>query len=124
MRFILFITILVNSALATAQVAEFTFSDANLRLPKTKEGVLLQFEYPFTNSGKAPLVITEIKVQCSCTTFEFPKEPIPPGGKGVIKVNFDTKGKIGYQDRILQVFANTRKSPFELRFRVMIDNKK
>lgn len=124
MRLILFFAILLNSALATAQVAEFTFTDANLRLPKTKEGVLLQFEYPFTNSGTAPLVISEIKVQCSCTRFEFPKDPIAPGEKGVIKVSFDTKGKIGYQDRILQVFANTKKSPVELRFRVMIDNKK
>lgn len=124
MRLILFLILLLNSALASAQVAEFSFSDPNLRLPKTPEGKVLTFEYPFTNKGTAPLVISEIKVQCTCTKFEFPKEPVMPGASGVIKVTFDTNGKIGYQDRILQVFANTKKSPYELRFRVMVDNKK
>ncbi|MBX7094611.1 MAG: DUF1573 domain-containing protein [Flavobacteriales bacterium] len=123
MRFILFLILLINSALATAQVAEFSFKDANIKLPKTPEGELLRFEFPFTNKGTAPLIISEIKVQCSCTKFVYPKEPVPPGGSGVIKVSFDTKGKIGYQDRILQIYANTKKNPTEVRFRVMVDNK-
>lgn len=122
---LLFIAILwINSALVSAQEAEFSFEQSTIKLPKTKEGEIINFEFKFTNTGKLPLIISEIKVQCTCTTFDFPKQPIQPGAQGVIKVSFDTKGKIGYQDRILEVFANTLKSPVKLRFKVMIDNPK
>ena len=115
---------MLNSALALSQVAEFVVLDRNIKLPKTKEGELVHFSYTFLNHGKAPLLISEIKVQCSCTSFEFPKEPIAPGGTGIIKVTFDTKGKIGYQDRTLDVYSNAENSTYTLRFRIVVDNKK
>jgi len=114
---------ILNSALAFTQVAEFLVLDRNIKLPKTKEGELVHFSYTVLNNGKAPLLISEIKVICTCTTFEFPKEPIPPNGTGVIKVTFDTKGKIGYQDRTLDVYSNAENSPYSLRFRIVVDNK-
>lgn len=115
---------ILNSALVFSQVAEFLVLDRTIKLPKTKEGEVVQFEYTFMNHGKAPLIISEIKVQCSCTKFEFPKDPIPPNGSGVIKVTFDTKGKIGYQDRTLDVYSNAENSPYTLRFKIVVDNKK
>lgn len=121
-RLLLIIFLTINSALAYSQ-AEFSFEKTSVRLPKTKEGEVLKFEYHFTNTGDQPLIISEIKVQCSCTKFEFPKEPIKPGEKGTIKVTFDTKDKIGYQDRTLDLYANTKKNPFKIRFKVMVDNK-
>jgi hypothetical protein len=124
MNFLLIFFIAFNSALASLQVAEFSFKETTIRLPKTKEGEVLRFSYEFTNSGASPLIITEIKVQCTCTQTEFPKEPVQPGEKGIIKVSFDTKNKIGFQDRTLEVYANVSKSPFSLRFKVMVDNKK
>ena len=124
MRLIFILILLINSALVNAQEAEFSFEKTSIKLPKAKEGEVLKFEFHFTNTGKSPLIITEIKVQCTCTTFEFPKDPIMPGAKGSIKVSFDTKDKIGYQDRILEVFANTAKNPISLRFKVVVDNSK
>lgn len=115
---------ILNSALAFTQVAEFSVLDRTIKLPKTKEGEVVHFQFTFMNHGKAPLIIKEIKVQCSCTKFEFPKDPIPPDGTGVIKVTFDTKGKIGYQDRTLDVYSNAENSPYTLRFKIVVDNKK
>lgn len=123
MRILLFIIFIVNSVLVNAQEAEFSFEKTSLKFPKTPEGEVLKFEYKFTNSGKSPLIITEIKVACPCTTFEYPKTPVAPGAEASIRVTFDTKGKIGYQDRILEVYANTSDSPVKLRFKVMVDNK-
>jgi len=80
------------------------------------------YTYEFTNSGNQPLVISDIKVECPCTKFEFPKEPIRPGEKGQIKMSFDTKGKIGFQDRTLDVYSNAKKNPVKLRFKIMVDN--
>ncbi len=76
--------------------ADFTIEKEVLRLGRVKEGEILNFEFPFTNSGTEPLLITDIKVACACTKFEYPKSPIAPGERAIIKVSFDTKNKIGY----------------------------
>jgi hypothetical protein len=104
--------------------ADFAFEKEVLKLGKVKEGEVLNFEFPFTNSGTEPLFITDIKVACTCTKFEYPKSPVAPGEKALIKVSFDTKNKIGYQDRTLEIFSNAKKSPKIIRFKVDVDNKK
>lgn len=102
--------------------AEFRFSERIHKFPKTKEGVLLEHDYMFTNVGDEPLVIDQVKVSCSCTKFNYPKEPIMPGEQGTIHVSFDTKGKIAWQDRILEIHSNAKKNPSKIRFKVMVDN--
>ncbi|MBM3423974.1 MAG: DUF1573 domain-containing protein [Bacteroidetes bacterium] len=47
--------------------------------------------FEFTNTGDEPLIISNCKGSCGCTVPEWPKEPIAPGAKGVIKVKYDTK---------------------------------
>ena len=120
-RLILIILITIHSALAFGQ-AEFSFKETTHKFPKTKAGVVLKYDYEFTNTGKDPLVITEIKVACGCTKYEFPKEPIMPGKTGVIKLTFDTKTVYGPQDRTLMVYSNAKKNPFKLRFKVNVDD--
>ena len=117
--------IILNSAFVLQQSAEFNFLKNTLKFPKTKEGEVLRFQFEFTNSGNAPLVISDIKptMVCPCTQVEYPQEPVMPGKSAMIKVSFDTKGKIGYQDRILEVYSNATKSPYKLRFKVNVDNK-
>lgn len=104
--------------------AELNFEKEIIKLGKVKEGEVLNFEYYFTNTGTEPLLITDIKVACTCTKFEYPKNPVGPGEKQVIKVSFDTKNKIGYQDRTLEVYSNAKKSPKIIRFKVDVDNRK
>lgn len=47
-------------------------------------------EFVFTNNGNKPLIITNAQGSCGCTVPTYPKEPIAPGAKGVIGVNYDT----------------------------------
>ena len=47
--------------------------------------------FEFTNTGTAPLLITNAKGSCGCTVPEWPKEAIAPGAKGEIKVVYNTK---------------------------------
>lgn len=47
-------------------------------------------EFVFTNNGNKPLIITNASGSCGCTVPSYSKEPIPPGGKGVIGVKYDT----------------------------------
>jgi len=46
--------------------------------------------FKFSNSGNAPLLITDTKASCGCTIPVFSKEPIMPGQTGEIKVKYDT----------------------------------
>lgn len=93
------------------------------KFSKTKAGELLKFEYNITNTGNMPLIISELKVACACTKFEFETSPILTNQKSTIYVTFDTKNKIGYQDRIIEVYSNAHSSPDKLRFKGMVDHK-
>lgn len=55
-----------------------------------KESTGVRF-FKFTNTGTAPLVISDAKGSCGCTVPSYPKEPIMPGEVGYIKVKYDTK---------------------------------
>lgn len=46
--------------------------------------------FEFTNTGNAPLVISDIKSTCGCTIPKKPKGPIMPGESGEIGVKYNT----------------------------------
>lgn len=87
---------------------------------KIVEGDTLFIDYTFTNTGEAPLIISNYEVACSCTEVIFPQEPILPGKEGNIKVSFDSDDKIGYQDRTISLYSNAPNSPFKIRFTVSV----
>lgn len=72
-----------------------------------EEGTVVTHEFVFTNSGKAPLVITNAQGSCGCTVPEYPRDPVMPGQKGVIKVSFDSSNRAGRQDKTVTLTANT-----------------
>lgn len=69
-----------------------------------------QCTFEFTNTGNAPLVITDAKGSCNCTVPEWPAEPIPPGGKGKIIVKYDTK-KSGPINKSVTITSNAVNQP-------------
>ncbi len=46
-------------------------------------------KFVFTNTGNAPLVITNAKSTCGCTVPSFPREPIAPGKTSEIEVKYN-----------------------------------
>ena len=69
--------------------------------------------YEFSNPGKTPLLISDVKTSCGCTVPEWPKKPILPGAKGLIKVNYDATFP-GVFHKTISVFYNGPDSPIEL----------
>jgi hypothetical protein len=121
----LFLAILLFSfSLKGISQAKITFEEKTHRFPKTNEGILLEHDYAFTNTGNEPLVIEGIKVACTCTKFTYPKTPILPGEQGVIHVTFDTNKKHEWQNRTLVISSNAAKPTSIIRFKVMVANKK
>ena len=103
--------------------AEIKFEKRTQKFEKVKAGETLSFDFLFFNTGTEPLVLSEVKVSCGCTKPEFPKAPVPRGESATIHVTFDTKGKIGYQDRVLEVYSNAKNNPAKIRFKGMVDHK-
>ncbi len=61
--------------------------------------------FKFKNVGNKPLVINRVSSSCGCTVPSYPKEPIPPGGSGEIKVTYNTN-ILGRFSKNVTVFAN------------------
>lgn len=63
--------------------------------------------FSYTNSGKTPLVITNIKSTCGCTVpQDWSKEPLAPGAAGKFTVKFNGSGKNAVS-KTITVTANT-----------------
>ena len=56
-------------------------------------GTPVETVFSYTNSGKSPLVVTEIKSTCGCTVPQgWSKEPLMPGASSQFSVKFNGKG--------------------------------
>lgn len=60
----------------------------------------------FLNTGDVPLVVTEVRTSCSCTTIKHDRKPIAPGEQGVLNITVDpSKAPVGNFYRVLQVYS-------------------
>lgn len=71
------------------------------------EGEKVTFNFRFKNIGTKPLVITSTSASCGCTVPEKPEKPVLPNETGFIKVVFNSKGKVGHNEKNITVMANT-----------------
>jgi hypothetical protein len=69
-----------------------TFEKDQLSLGRVKKGTKKAFDYHFTNTSGENIEI-EIVSGCDCTTTDWTRGIIKPGGKGVINVIFDSTEK-------------------------------
>lgn len=71
-----------------------------------EEGASVKYEFKFKNTGKTPLIISNATATCGCTVPEYPTKPIKPGDGGVIKIVFNSQGKVGIQDKVVSIISN------------------
>ena len=65
-------------------------------------------EFKFKNTGKSPLILSNVQVQCGCTNVDgWPKEPIAPGKAATFKVKYDSK-RVGKFDKKITVTSNAK----------------
>jgi len=118
--FCLFLLFIGITSFAQSQL-KFKELKKNFGFVKKGEVVIIEFE--FVNSGNQPAIITEAKVECSCTTVEFPKQPIAPGQSEKIVVKFDTKTVYDRQDRTVEIISNSKNASQKIRFKGVVLNK-
>ena len=60
----------------------------------------------FTNVGDVPLVVTEVRTTCSCTTIQHDRKKVVPQERGVLTITMDpSKAPQGSFYRVLQVYS-------------------
>jgi hypothetical protein len=88
-------------------------------VPKEGDG---NCEFEFQNTGKEPLVLSDVRSSCGCTVPSWTREPILPGKTGAIKVKYDTK-RVGPINKTVTVTSNAKTSSVVLRIQgTVVDN--
>jgi len=76
------------------------------------KGEQVKVKLSLTNSGKEPLVVSDVQAGCSCTATSRPKKPIPPKGTDYIEATVNTSNfAMGKFSRNVRIISNTRPSP-------------
>ncbi len=91
----------------TGNAPEMTFAQVKHDFGNLKVGEAVTHVFKFSNTGTAPLVISDIRTSCGCTTPQYTRDPVAPGQEGEITVRFDSAGKSGKQIKNITVFTNT-----------------
>lgn len=111
--------LLVLSLTSFAQ-SQLKFTDTKKNFGFVKKGEVVKIEFEFSNTGDQPLIITDAKAECSCTTIDFPKQPIAPKQTAKLTVSFDTKSVYDRQDRIVEVISNAKNPSQKIRFKGVV----
>lgn len=95
---------------------DFKWEAATHDFGKIPQGTPVTVTFKFTNTGNAPLVISQAKGSCECTKAEFSPAPIPPGRSGWVKAIYDAS-KPGTFNRNVTVTANNDGGPVNLQIK-------
>jgi hypothetical protein len=69
---------------------------------KIKQGVPVTTFFTITNTTDKPIVIENAWAGCGCTTPEYSKEPIAPGGVSKLKVGYNAAA-MGHFDKAVNI---------------------
>lgn len=86
--------------------AEITFKEKSIDFGDITQGDKVEHTFELTNTGSAPLIISNVAATCGCTVPSWPKEPIAPGKTSEIKVSFNSAGKMGKQNSVVRIYSN------------------
>jgi len=91
--------------------AKITFEKLQHNFGTFKEELGVQsVDFNFKNEGKVPLILNNVQASCGCTTPEWTREPVAPGGKGLIKVSYDPRNRPGVFTKTIRVTSNAENS--------------
>ena len=89
---------------------EFNFEKELHDFGQLVDGEKVSYSFKFSNSGDAPLIISNAKGSCGCTVPNWSRDPIAPGESGSIDVTFNSSGRSGKQNKAITLTANTNPS--------------
>lgn len=67
----------------------------------------IECTFRMVNTGDEPVVITNARATCGCTTPQYSHDPIAPGDTADIRVKYNTIGRPGRFSKKLYIYTNT-----------------
>jgi len=64
------------------------------------------YSFEFTNTGSKPLIISQVRASCGCTSPSWSKEPVLPGKKGFVSATYNPKNRPGPFNKSITVISN------------------
>ena len=86
--------------------AKLNFKEESYDFKEIPEGPQVTHEFKFNNTGKEPLILSNVRASCGCTTPSWPKEPVLPGKEAAILVTYNTQGRPGSFTKTITITSN------------------
>ncbi len=114
---------LIETDSESVKEAKIEFKETVWDFGNIVDGERVIHTFKFTNVGEGDLLISSCTASCGCTIPEWPKEPIPPGGEGSIKVEFNSTGKSGNVTKDITILSNANPVKSVLQIKVFVSKK-
>lgn len=76
-------------------------------------------EFEMKNSGSEPLIISDVRTSCGCTTVSFPRHAITAGQTFKVTTTYDAK-QMGHFDKQIGIYSNMPGKPMMLSLRGVV----
>lgn len=80
-------------------------------------------EFKMKNSGDKPLLISDVKTSCGCTTASYPSAAIAPGKTFTVSAVYDA-GQMGHFQKEIGLYSNASGKPLLLTLKGVVVEKK
>ena len=110
---------LIFASLAYSQLVgpKIVVQSPNHNFGDIVQGEKVQHNFVVANTGGDKLVITNVRASCGCTAALPDKKELAPGESTNIKVEFNSTGRVGKQDKTVYVTSNDKENPeIQLKF--------
>jgi hypothetical protein len=106
-KLFLFLVVMVAATTASfAQKGVMKFKEETHNFGKIAQNKPVTVDFVFTNTGKEPIVISNVSASCGCTTPSYTKEPVLPGKTGSIKATYNAAA-MGPFNKSITIFSNS-----------------
>ena len=100
-------TLKAGTAPAPVEGPVLVFAEKSHDFGDIRQGEKVNYTFTFTNTGTAPLILSNVATTCGCTATGWTKEPVAPGKTGEISATFDSKGKLNRQHKVITIHSNS-----------------
>ena len=94
------VTMMAQQPVITFEKTEHDFGKIH------EEDGRVSVQFAFKNEGMAPLVLSNVRASCGCTTPTWTKEPVEPGQSGSITVTYNPNGRPGRFQKTVTITSN------------------
>ncbi|MAE86267.1 MAG: hypothetical protein CMB80_26265 [Flammeovirgaceae bacterium] len=108
--FILFVGFGVVAQNADAEMNQngpkIAFVESAYDFGEITQGDVVTHVFKYENTGNEALVISAVRTSCGCTAPDWNREPLAPGETTEMTIRFNSRGKMGMQNKIITITSN------------------